>query len=261
MNTDQASERDPSNSQSGGVASESESRESVETAEAEFERLLEANLARLKEAATRKSRERDERRAKPIVCSPEWRAKHLGLSEHCVDLVKAAESAEMFAKKFCRDIRRRDDGTPRTWLVLVGENGVGKTHIAEKLYAYAGGIRMTAWDMGYWDHPPSRVWVDWPDLVASDVDGIWQDAVEADFLVVDEIGAEVDRYGKGVPIDRLRSLLSKRENKWTVVTTNTPADAWATRWDKRVADRLRRCSKPVDLSKVEPWSTRREKTK
>lgn len=211
-------------------------------------------LERLREIASESARRRDALLARPITISPEWRARYLGLTEYCPEVRKACEAAEMFAKKWVRDIRYREDGTPRTWLVMIGENGVGKTHLAKRLFSYAGKARVTAWDMGYWDHPPGRVWVDWPDLVASESDGVWQDALEADLLIVDEIGGEKDRWKNGEPLRRLTSLLGKRENRWTVITTNARQNDWAQTWDKRVADRLRRCSKAVDLSKVKPWS-------
>jgi DNA replication protein DnaC len=45
-------------------------------------------------------------------------------------------------------------------------------------------------------------------------------------------------------------VLSRREQQFTVITTNIAPDNWNTRFDIRIADRLMRNTNVVDLSGV-----------
>ena len=76
------------------------------------------------------------------------------------------------------------------------------------------------------------------------------DACRADFLVIDDIGAESDRYKSGEAIDKLCQILSRREGMFTVVTTNVEPSNWSALLDARVADRLLRKSVVVDMFEV-----------
>jgi DNA replication protein DnaC len=91
----------------------------------------------------------------------------------------------------------------------------------------------------------------------SDVDS-WKYANESDVAFIDDIGAEGDRYKNNVGTELLRRLLEERRDRYTMITTNVPADMWATRWDARVADRLLRGSVVVDLSGVPTWQAAEE---
>jgi hypothetical protein len=57
----------------------------------------------------------------------------------------------------------------------------------------------------------------------------------------------MDPYKSGLPAVLLAMLLSARERKWTMMTTNIAPEGWAARWDKRVEDRLYRNSRQVIL--------------
>lgn len=86
--------------------------------------------------------------------------------------------------------------------------------------------------------------------------GSWdlvQDCMSIPVLVIDELGGGHDPSRVGV--DKLCQILSHRENKWTVITTNILPAAWEENFDRRVASRLLRNSTIVDLSDVPDFST------
>jgi len=72
-------------------------------------------------------------------------------------------------------------------------------------------------------------------------------------LVIDELGGGHDPSGVGV--DKLCQILSRRENMWTLITTNITASAWESKFDRRVASRFFRNSVHVDLGDVPDFST------
>jgi len=74
-----------------------------------------------------------------------------------------------------------------------------------------------------------------------------QDSMQADILFLDDIGAESDKYKSAENVDALCQLLSRRERKWTLVTTNFRTEQWDQQFDARVADRLMRNSIVCDL--------------
>jgi DNA replication protein DnaC len=57
-------------------------------------------------------------------------------------------------------------------------------------------------------------------------------------IVLDDLGAETDRFRSGTPAARLRRLLEQSQNKWLIATTNTPKAEWPNVFDNRVASRL-----------------------
>ena len=71
---------------------------------------------------------------------------------------------------------------------------------------------------------------------------ILQDTISADVLFLDDIGAETEKYKTGESVDALCQVLSRREDKWTMITTNIDPMNWSQRFDVRVADRLNRHS-------------------
>jgi len=73
-------------------------------------------------------------------------------------------------------------------------------------------------------------------------------------LLLDDVGAEVDRYKSGEPTERLRALLDARAGHFTVISTNLPPAMWSIRYDARVEDRMLRNSIIVDLHNVPPWT-------
>ena len=175
----------------------------------------------------------------------EWRKKHFELVEYHAKVKNMAISAEGFCKRFAFNIRE-----PHTLLVAVGENGIGKTMLAKAVYAYCNGVFFSAWDHGYWPKPPKVEFIRFAPFVAKfeTQQCRMEDIISADLLVIDDIGAEVDKFKSGEPIAILTEILDGRAGKFTFATTNVPQAKWKERWDNRVSDRLQRHAAYVDAT-------------
>lgn len=179
-----------------------------------------------------------------LEASPEWRAKHIGLDETWHPQVKRlSETAGAYTRHCIRNWPRRS-----RWLVIGGQTGSGKTHASKRILERFGECRIWAWEQGYWGgRIPHAMFWPWSKLVGLDEDQ-WDTAVEdiagyslpkrADLLVIDDVGAETDRYKTGVPTERLQAILDLMEHRWLVVTTNVPRSEWDKRWDRRISSRL-----------------------
>ena len=143
-------------------------------------------------------------------------------------------------------------------LVLAGTNGTGKTHAAKAANRWIQDFaRGKQWQSspGVWKSIESAFW-HWPrllDLLKGGEWGIVDDMISVPALVIDELGGGHDPSMVGV--DKLCQILSKREKKWTVITTNFPPSTWAQKFDERVNSRLFRNSTVVDLADVPDYST------
>ena len=80
------------------------------------------------------------------------------------------------------------------------------------------------------------------------------DCLESSLLVLDDIGAENDPWK--IAADRLCQILSRRERKFTVLTTNIKPADWPVKFDGRINDRLLRNSCIVDLTGVPSFAMR-----
>lgn len=142
-------------------------------------------------------------------------------------------------------------------LVITGLPGCGKTHTLEKLATFARAAAVPAWEQRKWRAgPPSIAFLRWPEMMVSISEGyelMVQDACDAGLLLLDDIGAENDPWKKGA--DRLCQILSRREEKFSIITTNVESSAWAKVFDRRIADRLCRQSVIVDLHEVPSYAT------
>lgn len=136
-------------------------------------------------------------------------------------------------------------------LVMCGDNGCGKTHTAKGIFGYCQAVGGMAWESGHWKghRIPASVFQDWSTLAdTNDYTGRWLDLIDAQLTVIDDVGAEVDKFRSAVPKENLRRMLGEREGRFTVVTTNTPPDQWREQWDARVEDRLHRKSEIIELA-------------
>lgn len=141
-------------------------------------------------------------------------------------------------------------------VVLCGEPGCGKTHLLKNMVAWARRESFGFWERGVLKAPLSVTSVSWPvicDAFKAGMYGIMDDLLRDDFVAIDDIGAEHDPSQNAA--DKLCQILSRREGKWTMITTNIAPSAWATRFDSRIEDRLLRWSTVVDMSNVPSFST------
>ena len=102
---------------------------------------------------------------------------------------------------------------------------------------------------------PSVLYVNWPEVVDGFKEGLYgvvQDCFESSLLIIDDIGAEHDPSKNAA--DKVCQILSKREHKFNVITTNVHQTSWSNKFDMRIADRLLRNSVVVDLSDIESHS-------
>lgn len=143
-------------------------------------------------------------------------------------------------------------------LLLAGSNGSGKTHCAEAVRRwlalvghgkqYVKGTNcIRSLDCLFWH---------WPHLLDVFKNGGWDavdDMFDATVLIIDDLGAGYDPSGVGT--DKLCQVLSRREQMWTLITTNILPAAWEETFDRRVSSRFFRSSVLVDLSDVPDFNS------
>jgi DNA replication protein DnaC len=146
-------------------------------------------------------------------------------------------------------------------LVLYGNNGTGKTHVAVAVKKWAehvaGALPMVETREGT-QRIPYVVFLHWPTFLDDLKGGAWESvqwAEESTLLVLDEVGGGHDPSKVG--LDKLCRILSKRERRWTLATTNCVPESWEELFDRRVASRLFRDAEHVDLTQVPDFSARR----
>lgn len=172
------------------------------------------------------------------------------LKPHHPGLFTAAAQAEAWAGRFFKQQR------VNSLLVMYGNVGCGKTHIAERLWQWAGRFAVMAWEIGGWKDVPTCHIVRWPLIVDAFKNGQYgamETMRDEDMLVIDDVGADNDPSKNGM--EKLCQILSARERKFTVVTTNIFPNYWEAVFENRVADRLLRNSVIVDMSKIPSFGT------
>jgi len=141
-------------------------------------------------------------------------------------------------------------------VVLRGESGCGKTHCAKRLLRWCQSVAVTACSQGHYPtRAPSAMYAEWGGVVDGFKEGCYEimdDLCGVDMLVLDDLGSEHDPSRNA--LSKLCHVLTRREGLWTVITTNIKATDWGRRWDMRVADRLLRHSKVIDLAGTPTYS-------
>lgn len=176
--------------------------------------------------------------------SVDWRKIHIKLDEsHHANTAKLALWCEMFIKRFAHKAFRQ--------MILCGSMGCGKTHGAKSIVQFAEAYSVDLWYSGKWHKPPRAVFIDWAEVCEKEKPEAFEDVLyeikRSDLVVLDDVGAESDRFKAGVGVSRLRRALECCEHKWLVVTCNYQAVQWPDKFDMRVADRLR-ALKYLDLT-------------
>lgn len=100
------------------------------------------------------------------------------------------------------------------------------------------------------------IYANWPDVVDGFKEGAWgivDDLIESTVTIIDDIGAEHDPSRIGV--EKLYRILTPRELKWNVFTTNSPPEEWEEKFERRIASRFFRNADHVDLSNVPDFGT------
>lgn len=164
----------------------------------------------------------------------------------------AADACSGLAKM----IGANDERTPL--VVLAGNPGCGKTLLLKRMAKWAreASFSMSEHVWKFKRGPLTSLRVSWPEACDGFKEGeygIVRDLMETDFALIDDIGAEHDPSRNGV--DKLCQIFSRRENKWTLVTTNIEPAAWGQKFDARIEDRLLRRSTIVDMFNVPSFAT------
>lgn len=184
----------------------------------------------------------------PTLPDAKWNAKWLNLrTDHHPSLQRLERECGRFCfEMWASPMRGR-------LLLLSGENGTGKSHAAKAVHRWV----MTVGHGKTW-FPSMGVraslqslWWHWPALLDELKGGNWDlvdDCFNVPCLVIDELGGGHDPSGVGT--DKLCQILSRRENMWTLLTTNILESAWESKFDRRIASRFFRNSTVIDLSGV-----------
>lgn len=158
------------------------------------------------------------------------------------------------ADRFLRDL---EYGVGPYWLSLLGPSGIGKTHLAKRIfrecftrlrfYCHECGATLSAMPM----------WIDWrkaSDRMKEGEFGWIDDVCDAWFVAIDDVGAEHDP--SKMAASKLDRILNSRLGKWTVITSNLDLEGIARQLDPRIASRMRRLEGVIVESTAEDFATR-----
>ncbi|NDB65346.1 MAG: ATP-binding protein [Euryarchaeota archaeon] len=137
------------------------------------------------------------------------------------------------------------------WLSLLGNSGVGKTHVARRLWDW---LRTRPnWDNKA-DYSPQ--WIYWPQYIEELRDRgnyeKFRDMARWPFLVLDDVLAERQSDWS---TEKLHNLLGARDKRWTIITSNKSAGEIA-QVDVRIASRMARNGSKVVYLKSKDYSFR-----
>lgn len=158
------------------------------------------------------------------------------------DRLVAADLTNRFLNRYVAN-----DGSKGKWRVIGGTVGTGKTMLAKVVLHCAMSQTLMAEIRASRNatHTPEAhllKWVEFGSDEHSEKD--FGERLEnfikpATLVVIDDIGAESDRYKSGVGRNRLLRVLEVCDKKWLFATTNLNPDQYEKRYDERVSSRLR----------------------
>lgn len=145
-------------------------------------------------------------------------------------------------------------GASPHWLVLLGNSGVGKTHVAKRLWKWiqtrpdfaASGAYVPDWI--YWP-----IFVD--ELRSGGSYGRLADMTHWNYLAIDDVASERVSEFSG---EKLHNLLGSRVGKWTIITSNKSMRDIAD-FDVRIASRLERDGSKIIDARAMDYSVRRRR--
>jgi DNA replication protein DnaC len=174
-----------------------------------------------------------------------WIQKWVKLNCHHPKLVELANSVYAFCGRWIRNEPRPG------MLVLAGDVRCGKTHTAKAIWHFCQNSAWNAFTVAKRPNVPAVTFVRWSEVADGFKDGrygIVEDLSRDSLVIIDDLGAEHDPSRNAV--NKLCQILSRRENLFTVVTTNIAPENWPSTFDARVADRLLRNSEVYELFDV-----------
>lgn len=181
----------------------------------------------------------------------EWQRKWLTMDAYSPDIQILADFVEAFAGRFAHYSKQNRHA------VVVGATGIGKTHAAKKLVAWAEKLKITLYYQHTWKKIPRIEFFQWNAiaLLSRPEFQLWvNDRTETDLIVLDDVGAESDTFKSGEPTARLGEFLDTFSERWLFVTTNIPVEKWNSVWDARVADRLFRNSQILTMKEKNSYA-------
>ena len=190
--------------------------------------------------------------------NPIFRQKVLGLDESHAKTKKMSRWAEAFLKAAA--LNDRSNGH---CMILAGPTGTAKTHVLRKVFRFLSSNAVSLWETKSWpmDRIPSPCFAVWSKVVALQHDTFedwFSDAERASWILLDDIGSEVDKFKSGEPTERLRRVMELGRTRWMLISTNVLPTKWVTTFDARVASRLS-AAKCLDLSGVPDYRTAKGK--
>jgi DNA replication protein DnaC len=172
-----------------------------------------------------------------------WQQKWLKLENNCPQVQDMADEVQAWCRRFF------NHDPQQTLLVIDGEPGNGKSHCAKAAFRWLLQVSFAAWEARKYPRVPLVSFFHWPtitDAIREKEFGAVQEAFEADALVLDDVGADDDPWKQSA--DKLCQILSRREKKFTLLTTNIGEHEWTEKFDARIVDRLMRNSVIVNLA-------------
>lgn len=146
------------------------------------------------------------------------------------------------AIKFCSEMNSAT--APARWLSFVGPSGTGKTLLSRLVVRFF--LRnLTHLPDENRSGPTGRFLrngglLSWPKCIEWMLDGDFgfhYQACDDWLLVLDDVGAENSRLAD-LSLSKLYTILTARQDKWTILTCNYTMDQIAERLDPRIASRL-----------------------
>ena len=153
-----------------------------------------------------------------------------------------ASKISRYAEGWIKAAARNDRTAKSKWLILSGATGIGKTHALNRAATFLRNHSGELWPQWH-KAPPGVVRYNWSRIVDlgplswTDIEG---EVLRSQFVLLDDVGTETDRFRTGEAADRLRVLLDLCVGRWLLLTTNVPKAKFGDVFDVRVQSRFER---------------------
>lgn len=158
-------------------------------------------------------------------------------------------------EKFCADFYRNP--VEGRLLMILGNSGTGKTHCSKAVFLWA---RHVCQSIAYKIRSGSifspfilmRTWASFLDNLKNGNWNLVEDFENADLLIIDDVGSGHDPSRIGA--DKLCRIMSSREKKWTLITSNLTPSEFEEAFDRRVSSRMARNSTVIVIDEAKDYS-------